>query len=89
MDKPFIWNPEKNNKLKEERGFGFEDVVEAIDSSGLLDDLCHHSGQYKNQRLYVVDLNGYAIVVPYVEEAEHVFLKTAFPSCKATKQYLK
>ena len=89
MNNPFFWNSEKNRQIKQERGFGFEDVVGVIDNGGLLDDLFHHNDCYKNQRLYIVNLNGYAIVVPYVEEEDYVFLKTAFPSRKATKKYLK
>ena len=89
MNKPFSWNPEKNDLLKRERGFGFEDVVEAVDSGALLDDLPHPSDRYSNQRLYVVNLDGYAITVPYVEEEDYVFLKTAFPSRQATKKYIK
>ena len=83
------WSPEKNALLKEERGFGFEDVVEAIEGGGLLDDLAHPSARYAGQRLMIVALEGYAIVVPYVEEEEYLFLKTAFASRKATQRYLK
>ncbi|AAO91568.1 hypothetical protein [Coxiella burnetii] len=39
--------------------------------------------------MYVVELNGYAYLVPFVEEGGKLFLKTAFPSRKATKLYLK
>ena len=89
MEKPFFWNQEKNRRLQQERGFGFEDVVEAIDSGGLLDDLRHPSKHYNNQRMYVVDFNDCAIIVPYVEGEDYVFLKTAFPSRKATRKYLR
>lgn len=55
----------------------------------MLDELRHPKDRYKNQRLYVVNLNAYAIIVPYVEEEDHVFLKTAFPNRRATKEYLE
>ena len=74
MYKPFFWSSEKNRRIKQERGFGFEDIVEAIDDGGLLDELRHPKDRYKNQRVY---------------EENHVFLKTAFPSRKATKEYLE
>lgn len=48
-----------------------------------------NSHKYHNQRLYVVELNEYAYLVPFVEQDNKIFLKTAFPSRKATKQYLK
>ena len=36
----------------------------------------------------VVAMFGYAVLVPYVEDDERVFLKTAYPSRKARKKYL-
>jgi hypothetical protein len=37
---------------------------------------------------YVVDVEGYAHLVPFVESEEDVFLKTIIPSRKATRDYL-
>ncbi len=88
MTKPHFWNPEKNAWLKRHRGFGFEDVVEAVESGGLLDDMKHPSAAYRNQRLDIVAIGGDAVVVPYVEEADHIFLKTAFPDRRANRKYL-
>jgi len=34
------------------------------------------------------DIDGYAYLVPYVENEEEIFLKTIIPSRKATKRYL-
>jgi len=88
--KPFRWNHEKNELLKTERGISFEAVVLAIETSGLLDVLQHpNAGKYPNQQVFVVDLNGYACLVPFVEEKEYFFLKTIIPSRKATQEYLK
>ena len=39
--------------------------------------------------LFVVGLDSYAYLVPYVEESEYYFLKTVIPSRKATKNYLE
>lgn len=89
MDKPYFWNSEKNELLNKDRGFGFEDIVEALDSGGLLDDIPHLNDQYSNQRIYVVNVEGYAVMVPYVEEDDYIFLKTAFYSRKANKKYFK
>jgi uncharacterized DUF497 family protein len=88
--KPFRWNAEKNCELLAERGVSFEQVVVAIESDGLIDVLDHpNSGKYPNQRLMVVAWDGYAYLVPYVEEGGHYFLKTVIPSRKATRDYLK
>lgn len=37
----------------------------------------------------VVAFDGYAYLVPYVEEVDHFFLKTIIPRRKATRDYLK
>jgi hypothetical protein len=36
----------------------------------------------------IVDVEGYAYLVPYVIEENECFLKTIIPSRKATKKYL-
>ncbi len=87
--KPFRWNAEKNQRLWVERGVGFETVVVAIESGGLLDVLVHpRPERYPGQRIAVVDVGGYALLVPYVEGERQLFLKTVIPSRKATRTYL-
>ena len=82
------WDSNKNRKLIEERHISFEEIVFSLQSGGLLDDAAHpNSDKYPNQRVFVVALNEYAYLVPYVENDEEIFLKTAFPSRKATKEY--
>ena len=86
--KPFDWSSEKNQQLIEERGVSFEDVIFFLQSDGLLDDLEHpNKGKYPDQRVFVVNIDGYAHLVPYVETEKAIFLKTVIPSRKATKQY--
>jgi uncharacterized DUF497 family protein len=88
--KPFRWSHEKNEQLKAERNVSFEEVVLAIEADGLLDIVMHSNpGRYPNQRMFVVAVEHYAYVVPFVEEAEYYFLKTVIPSRKATREYLK
>jgi uncharacterized DUF497 family protein len=41
--KYFAWNPEKNARLKEERGVGFEEVVFHIERGDLLAILQHQN----------------------------------------------
>jgi hypothetical protein len=84
------WNLVKNEKLKSERGVSFEAVLAALDRGNLLDDYTHpNPSRYPNQRLLVVEIKGYAYIVPYVETESELFLKTIIPSRKATKQYLR
>jgi hypothetical protein len=64
-------------------------MVVAIESGGLLDILAHPNlAKYPNQKVLVVASDGYAYLVPFVEEDDHFFLKTAIPSRKATHDYL-
>ena len=88
--KPFRWNHEKNEQLKAERNISFEEIVLAIESDGLLDIVAHSNpGKYPNQRMFVVRVEQYVFLVPFVEEADYYFLKTIVPSRKATRDYLK
>lgn len=58
-------------------------------NDSLLDDMKHpNTVKYPDQRLFVVDIDGYAYLVPYVESRETYFLKTVIPSRKATRQYI-
>lgn len=55
-----------------------------------LDILPHpNPAEYPNQRILVVACEGYAYLVPFVEQADHYFLKTVIPSRKATRDHLK
>jgi hypothetical protein len=88
--KPFRWNADKNESLKTARGVSFESIVVAVESEGLLDILEHpNRAKYRNQKIFVVGFEGYVYLVPFVEEADHFFLKTIIPSRKATRDYLQ
>lgn len=87
--KIYQWNTEKNGLLKAERGLGFESVVIAIESGGLLDILEHPNlEKYPRQHVLVVAITNYTYLVPFVEEEDYYFLKTIIPSRKATGDYL-
>ena len=87
--KPFRWSPEKNEQLMRERSVSFEQMVVAIEGGGLLDLLAHpNPSKYPNQKILVVATDGYAYLVPFVEQADHYFLKTVIPSRKATREHL-
>jgi hypothetical protein len=88
--KPFRWNHDKNEALKTERCISFEEIVLAIEADGLLDELRHPNAEkYPNQFIFVVALDGYVYLVPYVEAQDYYFLKTVIPSRKATRDYLQ
>lgn len=84
------WDKEKNKKLKKDRGISFEEVLIAITDGNILDILKHpNTKHYPTQHLFVIQINNYAYIVPYVEDDEKYFLKTIIPSRKMTKKYLK
>ena len=88
--KYFAWNSEKNEQLINERGVSFEAVVFHIERGDLLDIVEHPNRErYRGQRMFVIDINDYAFLVPFVESEEEVFLKTIIPSREATKKYLQ
>jgi hypothetical protein len=87
--KSITWNLEKNQLLQRERGISFEDVVYHIAKDGILDTFEHpNQVRYPGQQIHVINIEGYAYLVPFVESEEEVFLKTIIPSRKATKTYL-
>jgi hypothetical protein len=87
--KIYNWNIEKNLKLKKERNITFEEVVFSLSNGELLDIIKHpNKEKYNNQFVYIVNINNYAYFVPFVENKSEIFLKTIFPSRKATKKYL-
>lgn len=87
--KPFDWNEGKNQKLKEDRDISFEEIVNAIENNDLLDEINNpNKEKYSSQKMYVVEIDSYVYLVPFIENDEKIFLKTIFPSRKATKKYL-
>lgn len=89
MVKTFRWSPEKNELLFQDRGVTFEEVTVAVEAGRLLDVVAHpNPKKYPRQKILVVDITGYACLVPFVEEDDHFFLKTIIPSRKATRDYI-
>ena len=89
MGQFFNWNDNKNAHLIKDRSSSFEEVVFCILNDGVLDKSEHpNKEKYPNQNIYVVLVNDYVYLVPYVENDDEIFLKTIIPSRKAKKQYL-
>lgn len=89
MKYKYIYDEQKNRKLKAERGICFDDVIHAISDGKILEIIPHHNkSEYSNQMIMVIEINEYAYLVPYLEEEDLLILKTVFPSRKFTKLYL-
>lgn len=83
----FRWNLEKDAWLKQERGISFYDVLVAYEQGRVMDLRAHPRKPL--QMLILFRKDTYVYVVPCVRESKNVyFLKTIYPSRKATKKYL-
>ena len=88
--KYFSWNTEKNQLLRAERNISFEEVVFHIEKQHVLDIVEHpNQDRYKGQKIFIINIDNYAYLVPFVESEQEIFLKTIIPSRKATEQYLR
>lgn len=86
----FDFSEEKNQMQKERWGFGFEYVIVHLSKNALLDDLRHKNrDKYARQRVFVVLIDNYIFLVPYVRDTVRnvIFLKTFFKSREAMKRY--
>jgi hypothetical protein len=78
----------KNAWLKKSRGISFEDILLDIQNGKLLDKVeTSNPEKYPGQKIFVVDHDGYCVLVPHIEIDEAIFLKTLFPSRVTTKIY--
>jgi hypothetical protein len=86
--KTFTWEQEKNKKLKKERDVSFEQVVFLIENDCVIDIIKHPNQlKYSNQSVYIILIQDYVHLVPFVDSQNERFLKTIIPSRKFTKLY--
>ena len=87
--KHFDWDKKKNEKLKKERGISFEEITEILKENKYIDVFDHpNQKEYPGQKIFVVIIEEYAYMVPFVEDKIKYFLKTIIPSRKMTKKYM-
>ena len=69
---------------------GFEDIQAAIEDGRLLGNIDHPNQKlYPGQKIFIVEINNYVYLAPYIEDSEKIFLKTIYASRKFTKKYLE
>jgi hypothetical protein len=86
----FTWRNEKNELLKKTRGISFEKVIIHIDKGNILDIVEHpNKNKYPNQKMYILNIEDSAHVVPFEDVDGRRELKTIFPSRTATRHYLR
>ncbi len=72
----FHWSEEKNLLLKKTHNLSFEDVVVAIEGGDLIEVVPNSSKNHQEQSCFIVKINNYAHIVPYIENENGIFLKT-------------
>lgn len=89
MERPiYEYSTEKNQKLLEERSIGFEDIIAILDAKGPLSIIDHpNKAKYPHQKIYIIEISGYAYLVPFERHSNKTILKTIFPSQKMTRLY--
>lgn len=86
----FEFSAEKNAILQKKRGIGFERIIVLIEMGEIISVKPHHNQhKYPNQHIVELVANGYIYLVPLVVDGKKIFLKTIYPSRKATKNYKK
>lgn len=87
--KYFDWDKAKNKQLLEQREVSFEEIVDILYEHNALAVIPYHNPKkYPHQKIYIVNIDNYAYLVPFVEDDEKIFLKTIIPSRQATKKYI-
>lgn len=79
------WNIEKNETLKKTRSISFEEIAFMIEAGKILS--IEENPNRNNQKMYVLEIDNYVVLVPFAETDKEIFLKTIFPSRKYTKKY--
>jgi hypothetical protein len=86
--KPLRWSHEKNLELQRTRGVCFEEVAYRIEHDHVLDVRRHpNTEKYAHQRIFIIEIDDYVYLVPFVEDEDCIFLKTIIPSRKTNKEF--
>jgi len=60
-----------------------------VEAGALLEIVPHQNPkEYPLQNIMVVEVAGYAFLVPFVEDDDHFFLQTIIPGRKATRDFI-
>lgn len=79
--KEIRWDLVKSDQLKKIRGVSFEEIIQ----TKFITVLKHPKRSHQSIMLF--EYKNYIWVIPYIEDANGIFLKTLFPSRKYTKIY--
>ena len=89
VDMIYSWDEAKNRYLSLNRNISFERILVALEEGDILQVLQNpNQDRYKGQKVYILNIDNYAWVVPFRDEEDKRILITAYPSRKFTAQYL-
>ena len=77
------WNIDKARRLKAERQISIEKIAIMIEESAYIGIIDVPSRP--NQKMFLLDYDEYIVCVPFVENEEEIFIKTAYKSRKVNK----
>ena len=83
--KTIAYNPEKRKLLIKERRIDLLEIIYITETKNYIGILEHPTR--KHQKIFIIQLNGYICCVPFVEDDEKIFLKTARYDRKYNKQF--
>lgn len=81
-----VWDEDKNNWLKAERGISFEEITDHIIQKHYIDII--ENPTRPDQLYFVMLMHDYTWIIPFLlNEKDQIMLKTAFKSRKYHKLY--
>ena len=86
----FIFDEEKNTKLKAERDISFEEIIYSIENGKAIDVLDDpNQKKYPNRKCFVVEIYDYFYTVPFDYIDGNFYLKTIMQNRKINNKYKK
>jgi hypothetical protein len=78
----FLWKPEKNETLKQERNISFEAVVQALVDGGFRDVFEYRGTKkiHEGQLVMLVEIEEDLWKVPFTIPGNYIFLRTIYPA---------
>ena len=85
----YSWDETKNRYLTLNRDMSFERILVALEEGDILQVLKNpNQYKYQDQKIYILNIDNYAWVAPFRDEAGRRILITAYPSRKFKDHYL-
>ena len=79
------YSEEKREIILLQRGIDMEELADMIDNWEYIDILDNKN--HPNQKLFIINYHGYIVCIPYVEDDEKIFLKTAYHDRRYNKKF--